>query len=74
MVYSPKIREELIPALYHYSKHLQEPMTRTTDRLIYQGLATESLPEPVTLVLPGLDHPYFRDLMIAYNSITLGKK
>lgn len=66
MVYSPKIREELIPALYHYSKHLEEPMTRTVDRLIYRALMEEPLPDSANSLLPSGDDPYFRELAQSY--------
>ena len=33
-MYSPKIKEELIPYLYRLSRHLGQPMTRTVDQII----------------------------------------
>ena len=65
-MYSPKIRDELIPVLYHYSKHMEEPMTRTVDRMIYRSLRQAPLPSEASIQLPDLSHPYFRDLVAAY--------
>lgn len=74
MVYSPKIREELIPALYHYSQHLNEPMTRTVDRLLYRALKEESLPDSASSLLPNGEDPYFRELALSYAPIRVQEK
>lgn len=37
-MYSPKIKEQHIPALYHLGKHLKKPMTRLVDEAIRQYL------------------------------------
>lgn len=38
-MYSPKIREELIPRLYRLARNGKVPMTRLVNRLLEQGLA-----------------------------------
>ena len=40
-MYSPKIAEELIPALYREAKARRVPMTRLVDRLLREALDTE---------------------------------
>lgn len=37
-MYSPKIREDLIPYLYKLSRHLGIPMTKLASRLIEQAI------------------------------------
>jgi hypothetical protein len=37
-MYSPKIREEYIPKLYHLGKRVKKPMTRLVDEAIRQYL------------------------------------
>jgi len=44
-VYSPKIDERLIPALYHTAKDQGVPMTALVNRLLTEALAKESLPQ-----------------------------
>lgn len=51
-MYSPKIREDLIPALYLHSKDLGEPMTGVANRYIVQGFASDFLSDTVKLKLP----------------------
>ena len=38
-MYSPKIREDLVPALYRIAKAQRRPMTRLVNQLIENGLA-----------------------------------
>lgn len=38
-MYSPKIREDLIPYLYRLSRHLGQPMTKTVDYLLRQSIS-----------------------------------
>lgn len=40
-MYSPKVPEEYIPALYHLGKERQEPMTRLVARAIAEFLDRE---------------------------------
>lgn len=51
-MYSPKIRRELIPALYVHSKEVGVPMTNTVNRYIVQGFASEALSDEVEGKLP----------------------
>jgi hypothetical protein len=37
-MYSPKIREDLIPYLYKLSRHLRQPMTKTASQFIEQAI------------------------------------
>lgn len=37
-MYSPKIREDLIPYLYKLSRHLGQPMTKTVNYFIEQAI------------------------------------
>jgi hypothetical protein len=37
-MYSPKIREDLIPYLYKLSRHLGQPMTKTASQFIEEAL------------------------------------
>lgn len=37
-MYSPKIREDLIPYLYKLSRHLGQPMTKTASQFIEQAI------------------------------------
>jgi hypothetical protein len=46
-MYSPKIREDLIPKLYEAAKKRQMPMTKLADELIADGLRRM---EPQTLI------------------------
>lgn len=43
-MYSPKIDEGLIPALYHTARARRVPMTRLVAQLIRKALKTEILP------------------------------
>lgn len=43
-MYSPKIDEGLIPALYHTARARRVPMTRLVAQLIRKALKTEMLP------------------------------
>ena len=52
MTYSPKVREDIIPSLYHYSKSVGKPMTKTVNRLITRGLLLEPLPAEAIEALP----------------------
>ena len=38
-MYSPKIREELIPRLYRLARGLNMPMTRVVNALLAHGIA-----------------------------------
>lgn len=38
-MYSPKIREELIPVLYRLAKHKRMPMTKLVNHLLRESLA-----------------------------------
>lgn len=38
-MYSPKIREDLIPYLYKLSRHLGQPMTKTASQFIEQAIS-----------------------------------
>lgn len=40
-MYSPKINELHIPALYHLGKHVKKPMTRLVNEAISQYLERE---------------------------------
>lgn len=44
-MYSPKIAEKLIPALYHAAKAQDVPMTILVNRLLTEALARENLPQ-----------------------------
>ena len=44
-MYSPKIAEGLIPALYHTAKDQGVPMTTLVNRLLTEALGKESLPQ-----------------------------
>ena len=44
-MYSPKISEELIPALYQRAKTMRMPMTKLVDILIRQALVTMERPQ-----------------------------
>lgn len=37
-MYSPKIREDLIPYLYKLSRHLGQPMTKTVNAMLEQAV------------------------------------
>ena len=37
-MYSPKIREDLIPYLYRLSRHLGQPMTKTVDSILARAI------------------------------------
>ena len=41
-MYSPKIAEDLIPALYRISKQKRKPMTRVVDEILREKLAANS--------------------------------
>jgi hypothetical protein len=43
-MYSPKIAEKLIPALYHTAKDRGVPMAALVNRLLTEALPQESLP------------------------------
>ncbi len=51
-MYSPKIRKEVIPALYIHSKEIGTPMTQTVNRYILQGFASDNLSDKVENALP----------------------
>ena len=38
-MYSPKIREDLIPYLYKLSRHLGQPMTKTVNQFIDEAIS-----------------------------------
>jgi len=44
-MYSPKIDEKLIPALYHTARSRRIPMTRLVAHLIRKALKAEALPQ-----------------------------
>ena len=44
-VYSPKVPEEYIPALYHLGQERQEPMTQLVARAIAEFLDREQAPD-----------------------------
>lgn len=50
-MYSPKIAEGLIPALYHTAKAKRMPMTRLVEILIRKALAAEDMPQAAMDVL-----------------------
>jgi len=50
-MYSPKIDESLIPALYRLARAQRTTMTRLVSHLIRRGLKGETLPEDVIEVL-----------------------
>lgn len=54
-LYSPRIRPELIPVLYHTAKAKTLPMTCLVDMLIYKALAVEPLPGEARTRLAGMD-------------------
>ena len=50
-MYSPKIDEALIPALYHTARARRVPMTRLVAQLIRKALKTELLPQEAVQAL-----------------------
>ena len=48
-MYSPKISEELVPALYRLAKDRKMPMTRLVNGIIRQALASNTLPQGKTV-------------------------
>ena len=50
-MYSPKIDESLIPALYHTARARHVPMTRLVAQLIRKALKAEVLPEAALVAL-----------------------
>ena len=50
-MYSPKIDESLIPALYHTARARRVPMTRLVAQLIRKALKAEALPEAALAAL-----------------------
>ena len=44
-MYSPKISEDLVPALYWLGRERKMPMTRLVDGIIRQALASNILPQ-----------------------------
>jgi hypothetical protein len=40
-MYSPKISEDLIPALYRLAKDRRKPMTRIVDKILRENLPTD---------------------------------
>ncbi len=44
-MYSPKIREDLIPKLYRLAKARKQPMTTLVNDLIEESLVGEEIPE-----------------------------
>lgn len=51
-LYSPKIRDDFIPALYHHSRDLGCPMTVTVNRYVAQGFASDALSDETKIKLP----------------------
>lgn len=47
-MYSPKINEQHIPALYHLGKKLRKPMTKLVNEAIAQYLERESGDSSIT--------------------------
>ena len=50
-MYSPKIDESLIPALYHTARARRVPMTRLVAQLIRKAMKTELLPQEAAQAL-----------------------
>jgi len=50
-MYSPKIDEALIPALYHTARARRVPMTRLVAQLIRKAMRTELLPQEAVAAL-----------------------
>lgn len=46
-MYSPRISEDLVSALYHTAKAMRMPMTKLVDKLIRKALAAEVIPHAV---------------------------
>lgn len=44
-MYSPKIKEQHIPTLYHLGKKVKKPMTKLVDEAIAQYLEREAVKE-----------------------------
>jgi hypothetical protein len=57
-MYSPKIDESLIPALYHTARARRVPMTRLVAQLIRKALKTELLPQEATQALAAGQNEY----------------
>jgi hypothetical protein len=53
-VYSPRIRAELIPVLYHTARAKTMPMTSLVDVLLYKALAVEPIPAEARGYLTGI--------------------
>lgn len=53
-LYSPRIRADLIPVLYHTAKGRTMPMTSLVDILIYKALAVEPIPPAARGHLTGI--------------------
>ena len=51
-MYSPKIDETLIPAIYHTARARRIPMTRLVAQLIRKALKAEALPQEAKDALP----------------------
>lgn len=47
-MYSPKIREDLIPELYMLSKHVQKPMTKVVDDILRSYISFYKKNEVIT--------------------------
>lgn len=50
LVYSPKISEDLVHALFFVAKDRKMPMTRLVNAIIREALATNNLPKANTVV------------------------
>ncbi|RJR45233.1 MAG: hypothetical protein C4576_12345 [Desulfobacteraceae bacterium] len=46
-MYSPKIRDDLIPRIYHVAKGAKVPMTRWVNQILERALADHGCPEAV---------------------------
>lgn len=57
-MYSPKIDESLIPALYLTARARRVPMTRLVAQLIRKALKTELLPQEATQALAAGQNEY----------------
>ena len=55
-MYSPRIDESLIPALYQLRCHRRIPMTRLVDQLIRKALANEiaDMPDGIRTMVSGI--------------------
>ena len=60
-MYSPRIDESLIPALYLTARSRHMPMTRLVAQLIRKALRTEALPQEAVEALACVDFTGERD-------------